>query len=1074
MDSKRLKLVEKICNEVLELPLHKRNSFLDETCGDDSELRSEVDSLLEFDNTFDSFIDSSPNSLLSEVFDENENLTGKKFDRYKIISLLGKGGMGSVYLAEDTILARKVALKFLHNEYGVDANKLKRFQQEAKATSALNHPNILTVYEIRKVNDTNFITTEFIEGKTLRELISKKNSLSLKEILKIVIQISEAITQAHKAGIIHRDIKPENIMVRDDGYVKVLDFGLAKLFETENSLLSKESQAQSTQGLIKGTVSYMSPEQARGLKVDKRTDIWSFGVILYELLTNKTPFFGETLTDTLVSIIHEEPKQLNMLNPNLPFELSQLVEKSLKKDLDERYQNFEDLLSNLKVIKRNLDFAEHKNLNEISEEQETQFFDSSSTNQAISANQILSPNNLSSEMSPLIGRIEEINQISTMLQSPNIRLVTLTGIGGTGKTRTAKSVASTLINKFSDGVFFIDLSMVENPDLVISFIAKTLEIKEENDKSELENLKEFLKPKNILLVLDNFEQIVEASPQIGDLISASENLKILVTSRVRLQLSFENEVTIQPLEFPSEENLSVNELTRYPAIRLFIERAKSAKPSFSLTETNAKDVVEICQKLDGLPLAIELAAARIKLFAPKAILKRLENSLKLLTGGAKDLPERQQTMRQTISWSYDLLTDDEKRLLNRVSVFRGGFSIEATEEVAIFDEEIDLLDGLTSLVDKSLVIQKEQSDGEPRFRLLVVVKEFARERVTKSNELFETQKQHANFFMEMAKEIGAEFEHADDKDWFDKIEIEIDNFRSALEWSLKNNPITSLQIASSLGRFWINRGYFIEGERWIKEGLEKIDKTVDPRLIARASAHLGNISWRLGNLEAANLYCEKSLQTAREVGNKITIVRALEVIGQVKLVQNEVTAASNFFEEGYNIVKKLNLKYEIANLANNLGNVTNQQNKPQISDKYYDESLTISRELGYRRMAQIACVNLAGNKLRSGEYEKARSYSIESLEIANAFDDKIGMAYTFEIFLALAVVDGKFEKAIHIGEVMYGIYEEANYVIEFYEKEQIESYLEKARAKLGEEELKMAKEKGRQMSIKDAVALALS
>ncbi len=1083
MDSEKFKKIDSIYERLLDLPVREHEAYLDEACGDDTELREEIESLLEFDKTTDSFIDSTPDFLAAEMFfSEKEDMSGERLGHYRILSLLGRGGMGAVYLAKDTSLDRRIAIKFLRREFSSDSDKLKRFIQEAKSASALNHPNIITVYEIGNKNGINYIATEFIEGKTLRELIARKKSPPLREILRIAVQIAEALSQAHRAGIIHRDIKPENVMLRPDGYVKVLDFGLAKLFETDAAGGEPRdfTQAHSTPGLIKGTVAYMSPEQARGLKVDKRTDIWSFGVLLYEVLTGETPFAGETLTDILVSIINKEPPDLNFRRPELPAKLSDLIGKTLEKNPAERIRDFEVIINELKFIRRNLESGKNPlsasgdPSAKLFSDEETIIFDSSAAEEQEISSGNFAANNLSSEINPLIGRVSEITGIAGLLQKPNTRLITLTGIGGTGKTRLARAVAASLLKKFRDGIYFIDLSTIEEAELVIPFIAKTFQLEPKGEESISSVLKNFLKAKETLLILDNFEQITRAAPAIGNLIAETKNLKILVTSRVRLHLSFEKEVMIEPLGVPSDNDLEAAELGEYPAVNLFVERARAIKPNFIFSEKNAREIAEICRRLDGLPLAIELAAARIKLLAPQAILKRLDKSLKLLTGGAKDLPERQQTMRQTIAWSYDLLEADEKKLLNRISVFRGGFDIEAAEAVGIFDEDFDILDALTSLVDKSLIVQKEQADGEPRFRLLVVVREFTREKLLETDELDKARKRHAEFFRRLAEEAEPEFETGSDKEWLDKIESEIDNFRAALEWTADNAPETSLQIAGSLGSFWIRRGYFSEGERRLRHSLERVGQNADKEITAKSYIHLGNLSWRLGNHDRADRFCEKGLQISREIGDKILIVRALEAIGQVKMVRNEPSAAREFFREGYRIVKELDSKYDIANLANNLGNLSNLEKNIKASDTYYEESLKISREISYGRMIQIACVNLAGNKLRAEDFQSARSYAVESLEIAVEADDRIGIAYTFEIFLALAAVAGEFEKAVHIGEVMYGIYEDANYEIEFYEKEQIESYLKKARAGLGEDQLKKAETSGRKLSVEDAVRLALN
>ncbi|MCZ6681126.1 MAG: serine/threonine-protein kinase, partial [Candidatus Poribacteria bacterium] len=282
-------------------------------------------------------------------------LNGESFGKYKILSEIGKGGMGEVYLAEDTELDRKIAIKFLSDEFSNDTEKLNRFVQEAKAASALNHPNILTVYEIGKADDRRYIATEYIEGQTLRERLSKKESVPLNNMLKIGIQVAEALSAAHGAGIIHRDIKPENIMIRDDGYVKVLDFGLAKLTEkksAEEISLEGETKAlvKTNPGVVMGTVSYMSPEQARGRETDERTDIWSLGVVLYEMLSGKVPFAGETLNHTIVAILETEPKLLE----NVPDELQRIVRKALTKEKRMRYQTALDLLIDLKNLRDEL------------------------------------------------------------------------------------------------------------------------------------------------------------------------------------------------------------------------------------------------------------------------------------------------------------------------------------------------------------------------------------------------------------------------------------------------------------------------------------------------------------------------------------------------------------------------------------------------------------------------------------------------------------------------------------------------------------------------------------------------
>lgn len=358
MNQERFKKVEEIYHSILKMPPEKRELFLRESCGGDEELRREIESLLSYENTFASIIDTPPESLAAEIFSESKNspVVGNQINQYKIISLLGKGGMGAVYLAFDSKLERKVAIKFLSDEFADNHGRLNRFFQEAKSASALNHPNILTVHEIGELNGTHFIVTEYIVGKTLKKHLADE-ILSLRATLEIAVQIASALAAAHEAGIIHRDIKPDNIMVRKDGIVKVLDFGLAKLSEAQKTEeLNPEAvtivKEITVPGMILGTPQYMSPEQARGQTVDSRTDIFSFGIVLYEMISGTPPFSGVTDMDTIGAILKDELKPLGNFSPQIPAELEDLVGRSLLKDRERRYQNIKDLLNDLIEVKQ--------------------------------------------------------------------------------------------------------------------------------------------------------------------------------------------------------------------------------------------------------------------------------------------------------------------------------------------------------------------------------------------------------------------------------------------------------------------------------------------------------------------------------------------------------------------------------------------------------------------------------------------------------------------------------------------------------------------------------------------------
>ena len=391
-------------------------------------------------------------------------------------------------------------------------------------------------------------------------------------------------------------------------------------------------------------------------------------------------------------------------------------------------------------------------------------------------------NNLPLQPTPLIGREKELAEVCERLSRPEVRLLTLTGAGGTGKTRLGLQVAAELTEEFEEGVFFVSLAAISDPQLVVPAKAGMLGVKEAGGQPLLQSLEYYLDEKYILLIVDNFEQVLEAAPVVTEMLSGAPNLKVLVTSRIPLRLYGEHEYAVPPLALPDPQRPpSVETLTHYEAVRLFVERAQAAKADFSVTNDNVPAVAEICYRLDGLPLAIELAAARIKVLSPQKMLERLGNRLKLLTGGAQDLPARQRTLRSTIEWSYGLLEEDEKELFARLSVFAGGRTLEAIEAIcdAGGDLALDVLDGLASLVDKSLLKQEEGVGGEPRFVMLETIHEYAREKLQGRGEAEEVRRQHAEYFLALAEEAEPAVEGEQQPAWVERLEEEHDNMRAA-------------------------------------------------------------------------------------------------------------------------------------------------------------------------------------------------------------------------------------------------------------------------------------------------------
>jgi len=497
-------------------------------------------------------------------------------------------------------------------------------------------------------------------------------------------------------------------------------------------------------------------------------------------------------------------------------------------------------------------------------------------------------NNLPIQLTSFIGRERELVEIERLVST--YRLVTLTGPGGVGKTSLALHAARDLYAAFPDGVQFVALSVVRDPTLIIPTIAQTLGLAESPNQLLFDSLKAFLRDRQMLLLLDNFEQVISAAPLLTELLAACAELKLLVTSRETLRVRGEHEFPLLPLELSNlarmPDQLSVETLSQYPSIALFVERARASLPDFQLTADNARAVAEICARLDGLPLAIELAAARIKLLSPQAMLTRLqESSLRLLTGGTRDAPERQQTLRNTVQWSYDLLTTDEQRTFRWLSVFVGGCTLDAASNVIGMSHHLassDVLDNITSLINKSLVRQTE-SNGEARLVMLETIREFSLERLAQENELETVQRAHAHYYLSLAEETEPHLRGREQKAWLNRLGREQDNLRAALRWGFEHQEAGFvLRLTGALWQYWSLRVQWSEGRRWLEEAL-KVASTVkvDKALLAKALCAAATLIRYQFDLARARALCEQSVALYRELGDREGLLTALHQMSRI-------------------------------------------------------------------------------------------------------------------------------------------------------------------------------------------------
>ncbi|MDQ4078143.1 MAG: tetratricopeptide repeat protein, partial [Chloroflexota bacterium] len=618
------------------------------------------------------------------------------------------------------------------------------------------------------------------------------------------------------------------------------------------------------------------------------------------------------------------------------------------------------------------------------------------------------PNNLPIMPTPLIGREQEVAMLTALLGQGGVRLVTVTGPGGMGKTRLSLQVAANLLDDFIDGVFFVALAPVSDPDLVISTIAETLHVQERGAAPLRETLQAHLQDKQLLLVLDNFEQVMEATPLVGELLSTCPDLRVLVTSREALRLRGEREYSLPPLPLPepTQEASSGAEVvaafSHYAAVELFVERAQAVKNSFTLTPDNALTVAEICRSLDGLPLAIELAAARSKLFSPQALLARLTDAasgtLNLLKGGARDLPTRHQTLRDTIEWSYNLLDARERALFRYLAVFVGGASFEAIEAVCNREGDLvlDVLDGVASLVDKSLLRQTEQAEGEPRFFLLRTIQEYALEQLEARGEAQAVRHAYAAYYLDLAQAAEPHLRGAEQAVWLKRLEADHDNLRAVLQWSLEQGDAeTAARLAGAIWRFWQTYGYISEGRAWLERALlngSSPESSLPSAVRAKSMLGAGVLAWMQADHAHAMALFENGLHLFEELGDKGGIATMYGNLGVIAMDRGDYDQALQLMEESLMLRRELGDKWGMSICLNNLGAVAGRQGDQERAQRYYEESLALSRELDDKGMVAIQLANLGAVADDQGDYQRALDLHQESLTLRRELGEKSGIA----------------------------------------------------------------------------------
>jgi predicted ATPase/class 3 adenylate cyclase len=683
------------------------------------------------------------------------------------------------------------------------------------------------------------------------------------------------------------------------------------------------------------------------------------------------------------------------------------------------------------------------------------------------------PTNLPVRLTTFVGRERELEQVTQLMESA--RLVTLTGPGGTGKTRLALRAASEMLDRFVDGVFFVELAPISDPQLVPGVIGTALGIREEGPRPILETLQSELRDRAALLVLDNFEQVIRAAPAIGSLLSAAPHIRVLATSRGPLRIQGEQEAPVPPLDLPDPASLTgVAELRSNEAVALFLDRATAVDPGFTLSDENAGAIVRICALLDGLPLAIELAASRIGLLTAEVMAERLDRRLPLLAGGPRDLPARQQTLRGAIAWSYDLLGEQQRALFRRLAVFAGGFSLDSAQAVGDPEGELglDVLDGIESLLDASLVRRKQERPGEVRFDMLQTIREFGLGLQEKDDQADAIRRRHAQYFLHLTEGTETKLRQPGMDRHLALLDLEHDNLRAALAWAIASDEgAIGLALVGALWRFWHFHGDLSAGRRWAEQVLAL--PSAAERTEARAKALIAGGSlayWQLDGQAAREAY-EDALAVFQELGDQVGIAEGMYNLAFVEPLRGNLQGAIEMLSASRVAFENLGERRRVADSLFGLGVMSRLQGDLATARASALEGLAIHRELGDVFGTAGNLYVLGRVAAETGDSDVGRRYFLETLDIMEAFGERTGIALTLDNLAHLANAQGKPLRAIRLAGAAEAIKEAVGGEAPP-EIIHLPDPWERARQLTSEGEIQAAWREGRAMTLDQAVAYA--
>ncbi|MGW4335900.1 protein kinase domain-containing protein [Rhodococcus koreensis] len=1009
---------------------------------------------------------------------------------------IGRGGFGVVYRCRQADLDRTVAVKVL--TAALDEENTARFFRERRAMGRLaGHPNIVGVLQVGTTGGGRpYIVMQYHPQDSLQTRIRERGPLGLEEVLRLGVKMAGALETAHRIGILHRDVKPANILLTDYGEPALTDFGIAHIaggFETAT-------------GTVSGSPAFTAPEVLRGDPPSPASDLYGLGATLFCAVTGHAAFerrSGEQVIAQFQRITTQPVPDLR--EKGIPDDVCAVVEHAMAADPGNR-PSAAGLGNELRQIQRRHGFpvdemalrpeagapAQRSDpVHAVHHAAETAPGGSAPWGAADRqqpvpgrgpGNEISTPITIRSpagklplELTSFIGRRHDLTEAKRLLSTS--RLVTLTGMGGVGKTRLALRVAADTARAFDDGVWLIELGELRDASLLVDVMAASLRLRDRSTRPVQDVVVEFLTARRLLLVLDNCEHLVDAVADLAEtLLRSCPRLRILATSREALGIDGEAALRVPPLTVPDpDRSPSLKGLPRYDAVTLFAERAAAAVPDFTLTEDNKGAVAQICRRLDGVPLPLELAAARLRALSPQQILERLTDRYALLTRGSRDAPTRQQTLRVCIDWSHELCTPREQQVWGRLSVFSGGFELDAVEGICAEDmTPDDVLDAVTSLVDKSILIREEHR-GLVRFRLLETLREYGRDKMQETYRYEILRRRHRDWFQQLAVRAEAEWISARQVAWIARLEREQPNLREAMEFCLTEpgEAEAGLQIAAALYQFWFARGLLSEGRHWLDRALAcHGGEPTRARLgVLYASTVLSGMQ---GDLPAATKRAEQCRELADQLGGVSMRALATHAAGTVALYGGDLTRAVACFDDASAVFRADgDLLRQIQALVG-LAFACGLRGDTIRADAAHEEVLALTAPRGESLCRAYSLCTL-GRVVWKQNHQRGVGLLKESLRLMRKVDDPLGSARCVEALAWIAADEHNARRATVLMGAAEALWRAVGTSSGIYPN--MLAYHEECerstRRALGEREFEAAFRHGKALSFEDIVAYAL-